>query len=264
MIQVGVVRRAARHPFRGEYGRLQREYARLRAAAFKHDNVTRRLLTDGVVVLPNFFEGSAIRELRRAIPPIEECQVSPEGTRTRFFLNADRLAPLAPFFKSELISTTMRNVLGPTATMFRAVAQYRTELGNFGAFENFFHLDTWRPRYKAFLYLTDVSYGNGPFTYTPRTHYGGWRTRFDHDIADVFKAGAHGLIQDDESAYVGCLWPHEYARVCRQLKTAPLTITGDAGTLILFDARGLHRIPPMDYQPRIILSSYWIREGLHS
>ena len=128
MIQMGVARRAARHPFRVEYGRLQREYARLRAVASKHDDVTCRLLTDGLVVVPAFLEESVIRELQQAIPPIEECQLSPEGTRTRFFLNADRLAALAPFFKNELISTTMRNVLGPTVTMFRAVVQYRTEL----------------------------------------------------------------------------------------------------------------------------------------
>lgn len=242
----------------------KREYARLRSKASHDDEIFRSLLLDGVAVVPDFMDSATVEHMKNAIPPIEECQLSPEGTRTRFYLNADHMEPLGPFFRNQLIERTMRAALGPSAMMFRAFVQYRIELGNTGAFEQFFHMDTWRPRYKAFLYLTDVDNGNGPFTYTPRTHYGVWRYRYESDVARVFRAGSNGLINDEASAFVGCVWPHEYARVCEQRRTGPRNVTGQAGTLILFDARGLHRIPPLEHAPRIILSSYWIREGQHS
>jgi hypothetical protein len=244
--------------------RQKHEYARLRSKESDSTGIMKALLGEGVVIVPDFIDGTLIQLFKRAIPPIEKCQLSPEGTRTRFYLHADGIEPLAPFFRNQLITDTMRKVLGPTATMFRAVVQYRVDLGNTGAFEHFYHMDSWRPRYKAFLYLTDVDHGNGPFTYTPRTHYGMWRYRYERDIAQIFSPGPHGLINDEESAYVGCLWPHEYTRVCKHLGTGPKVVTGKAGTLILFDARGLHRIPPLEHAPRIILSSYWIREGQHS
>ena len=250
--------------FEDSYSALNREYEDLRRAAASVDPITRELLERGLVVIPNFFDGDAIRRFLEASPPVDECQLSPEGTLTRFYLHADKITELSSFFSDRTICDTMRNVLGVKAEMHRAVVQYRLALGHTGAFEQFFHIDTWRPRYKAFLYLTDVDSENGPFTYTPLTHYGEWRQRYDRDIASIFRAGVDGLIYDELSAFVGCLWPHEHARVCEAVGSTPVTVTGSAGTLILFDARGLHKIPPLRRAPRIILSSYWIRQGQHT
>jgi hypothetical protein len=243
--------------------KLDREYARLRRRAAGVGDVISDLFLNGLVVLPDFMSSEQIERMTEKIPPIEACQLSTEGTFTRFYMNAANISDLKPFFENSLISRTMEGVLGPTVTMYRSTVQYRTEIGHTGAFEHFFHIDTWRPRYKAFLYLTDVGEDNGPFTYTPRTQYGTWRRRYDSEIARVFRAGSDGFIHDDASAYVGCLWPHEYEDLCSRLGTGPRTVTGKKGTLILFDARGLHKIRPLSRAPRIILSSYWIREGHH-
>jgi len=250
--------------FEREYLSLRREYARLRRSARYHAQLAEPLLRDGLVVIPGFFDTDRTEEMRAAAPDIGDCQLSPEGTLTRFFSDAHAIAELNPFFGSPVIAATMRQVLGAKAVMHRSTVQYRTATGHTGAFEHFFHIDTWRPRYKAFLYLNDVDEENGPFTYTPRTHFGAWRRRYDRDIGRVFQPGADGYIHDDQSAYVGCLWPHEYAILCERLRTGPTTVTGKAGTLILFDARGLHKIQPLLRAPRIILSSYWIREGQHT
>ncbi|MFD7377671.1 phytanoyl-CoA dioxygenase family protein [Streptomyces mirabilis] len=243
---------------------LRLEYMRRRRSARDLQAPADRLLRDGLVVVPDFFDAAQTAAMREAIPALEECQLSPEGTLTRFFSDAARIGELGAFFACDLVTDTMRSVLGPTAVMHRSTVQYRTVEGHTGAFEHFFHMDTWRPRYKAFLYLVDVTDDNGPFTYIPRTHYGRWRGRYDRDIARVFQAGADGYIHDDASAYVGCLWPHEQAALCARLRTRPRTVTGKAGTLILFDARGLHCIRPLVRAPRIILSSYWIRQGRHT
>lgn len=240
---------------------LRLEYARLRRIA---TGIAGSLLREGLVVLPEFLDADRVAAMREAVPTIDACRLSPEGTLTRFFSKAAEISELGPFFASPLVADTMRQVLGPTAVMHRSTVQYRTEIGHTGAFEHFFHIDTWRPRYKAFLYLTDVDDDNGPFIYTPRTHFGPWRRRYERDISRTFCAGADGYLHDEASAYVGCLWPHEYKTLCAHLHTEPRTVIGKAGALILFDARGLHKIRPLVRAPRIILSSYWIRRGLHT
>lgn len=243
---------------------LRLEYQRRRRSAAGTDDPANTLMRDGLLVLPEYFDAAQIGLMKTAVPGIEECKLSSEGTLTRFYSDAARIPELSPFFACDLITDTMRQVLGPAAVMHRSTVQYRIVEGHTGAFEHFFHIDTWRPRYKAFLYLVDVTEDNGPFTYIPRTHYGAWRRSYERDIARVFQAGPDGYIHDDASAYVGCLWPHEQAALSVRLRTQPRTVTGKAGTLILFDARGLHRIRPLVHAPRIILSSYWIREGQHT
>ncbi|MEH0544521.1 phytanoyl-CoA dioxygenase family protein [Streptomyces sp. B21-105] len=243
---------------------LHREYAQLRSSAATTDSPASILFRDGLAVLPEFFDAAQVDRMRAAVPSVEECRLSPEGTLTRFYSDAATIPELSPFFACDLVTDTMRTVLGPRVAMHRSTVQYRIVEGHTGAFEHFFHIDSWRPRYKAFLYLCDVTEANGPFTYIPGTHFGTWRRRYDRDIARVFQAGVDGYIHDEASAYVGCLWPHEEAALCARLHTEPRTVTGKAGTLILFDARGLHRIRPLVHAPRIILSSYWIREGQHT
>lgn len=247
-----------------DYLSLLREYEKYRRNANRGDEPFSRLLREGFAVIPNFFGDRQVEGFLAAIPPIEECQLSSEGTFTRFFSDAKGISGLRPFFESSLISETMERALGPAAVMQRSTVQYRTTIGHTGAFEHFYHIDSWRPRYKAFLYLTDVDETNGPFTYTPRTHYGWWRRRYDRDIMRVFQPGPDGYIHDEESAYVGCVWPHEHKALCAKLGVEPRIVTGGSGTLILFDARGLHKIQPLVRAPRIILSSYWIRRGQHT
>ena len=247
-----------------QYIELNREYIALRRNAHAAHSLTKQLLIEGFVVVPNYFTEEVADNFINAIPPLNACQLSTEGTFTRFYSNAADIEQLKPFFESDEIYMCMKHVLGPTATMHRSTVQYRTKIGHTGAFEHFYHIDTWRPRYKAFLYLTDVDSENGPFTYTPRSHYGWWRLRYDKEIMQVFRAGSDGYIHDEESAYVGCLWPHEYNRLCKKLDTEPQVVTGRKGTLIIFDARGLHKIQPLIRAPRIILSSYWIRKDQHT
>lgn len=144
------------------------------------------------------------------------------------------------------------------------VRQRRELHGRTGAFDQFFHSDTWLPRFKAFLYLTDVGPDNGPFVYVPRTHYGVWRWLIDFDVWRTFIPGHDGYIHDDIAAYTGCLWPHQAKRVFSRLRTKPIEVTGPAGTLIFWDARGFHRIKELRAGTRLILNSYWIRRGEHT
>lgn len=249
--------------FDATYRHLVTEYQELRAQNSTDDTVG-RLLNTGIVVIPNFLASTEVASMRAAIPPLEACRLSPEGTLTRFYSDAHEIQALAGFYDNEFIRATMSSVLGERATRHRAVVQYRIAIGRTGSFEQFFHIDTWRPRYKAFLYLTDVDEHNGPFIYTPGTHFGVWRESIDHEIYTVFRPGPGTFINDEASAFVGCFWPHQYDALCSQLATAPHTVTGGAGTLILFDARGLHSVRPLDRSPRIILYSHWIREGEHT
>lgn len=77
---------------------------------------------------------------------------------------------------------------------------------------------------KAFVYLTDVGPGNGPFTYAPGTHAKGRRRL----APDTFQEFEHHRATDEGMA--ACLPREEWVEV-----------TGRAGTMIFADTTGWHR-----------------------
>jgi hypothetical protein len=124
-------------------------------------------------------------------------------------------------------------------------------------------MDSWRYRFKAFLYLTDVSEENGAFVYVPRTHYGAWRIPYDLELNRYTSVRNDTFLKDVDSQFAGCLLPHTAGSIFRSVNTTPQVITGFAGTLILFDARGIHKINPIKSGERKILYSYWIDGKKH-
>jgi hypothetical protein len=247
---------------RKEYLSLAGIYA-LRRRDKSLSSLAQSLLRSGIVVIPKAFTATQTRKFTESLPTRDECRYSPEGTNTLFYPNAHTIPGFADFFNSPLITDVMHEVLGPRANRYRAAAQYRDTVGRTAAFDQFFHVDSWRPRYKAFLYLSRVTSESGPFTYIPNTHHGLWRDSLDNEIWRHFRPGADSYIHDDISAYVGCFWPHQVKDLCARQHAIPLEVIGDAGTLILFDARGLHAIRPLEVAPRIILYSYWIEGDQH-
>jgi hypothetical protein len=239
---------------------LSVEYALRRLSRTTPD--ARTLLRDGYLVVPNFLDATQLLRIQDALPPVESCEPSPEGTMTQTFYEADGIAELSPFFKSERIAQAMRGALGKRAECLRTAVQYRHHLGETGAFEQFFHIDTWLPRFKAFLYLSDVDEGGGPLRYVPGSNRGRWRLGLERDVYRLYP-DLDGYIADPDAAFVGCVWPHQARKIARRLNTKPRSFTGPAGTLVLFDARGLHATTPLS-KPRTILYSYWTKPGHHT
>ena len=97
-----------------------------------------------------------------------------------------------------------------------------------------YHLDGYLKEFKAFLYLTDVDMESGPLCFVPRSHTWRWYRTWRH---------LRGGKTDLDAA----------------LTTGGIPITGNAGTLILFDARGAHRGMDQNGKERAVLVNYLMR-----
>jgi hypothetical protein len=103
------------------------------------------------------------------------------------------------------------------------------------------HWDDWRVRLKAFLYVTDVRAENAPMVYLRGSHKNvPWRR--EKDFASRFLPNASA----------GGSWGPVEA-----LGFEKVTCTGKAGTLVIFDARGLHAGTQLKAGRRIMLMSMY-------
>lgn len=246
-----------------DYARIGLDYesARGRLAS---DTVAGQLVRDGIVVIPHYKTSAEVEHLLNGVPPTSAMRLSPEGTRNHFVDDADRIPDLLGFFDDPFIEEVMRTVIGKRAYRLRCVAQRNEYLGWTGSFEQFFHSDTWRHRLKAFLYLVDVTEQNGPLEYAPRTQRGSWRWLDDWHTARAAQTAPDTYSHSMEAQYAGVILPHRMPGILRWTRSTPRLVTGGAGTLIIFDGRGLHRATPLRQGWRINLSSYWIEAGAHT
>lgn len=130
------------------------------------------LRRDGIVVIPDFLSGQTIKRMRAAIPPQEQFDESPEGDRALLYSDADRIPELSPFFDSDVVRGLARSYISGRAVAHRRTIGLKVVTGDFMTFEFFYHMDTWRARMKAFLYLEDVGPSSAPMTYLRGSHQG--------------------------------------------------------------------------------------------
>jgi hypothetical protein len=75
---------------------------------------------------------------------------------------------------------------------------------------------------------------------------------FYYDRDDV------GGYASEESPYCGCSLPTEVRGLRERYGYEPVTCTGRAGALMLFDNLGLHRASTLRRNFRLLLSTYWM------
>jgi hypothetical protein len=240
-----------------------RAFRRASAAEGPRDDMAREILVSGIAVRPGFVDRATADAWRDALPPLDRFARSPEGTETRYIDWAYDIPALRAFYDDARVERTMRELLGDRTVRLRCTAQERHVVGNV-SFENFFHIDTWLPRFKAFLFLCDVTPENGPLVYVPGSHRGWWRFRLERQVQRDFVPGDDGYIDTERSAYTGCLFPHQAERIFRATGLTPRTVLVPAGTLVVLDGRGLHRATRFVAGRRLMLSSYWIEPGRHN
>lgn len=73
-----------------------------------------------------------------------------------------------------------------------------------------------------------------------------------------------GFGGDTDIWYLGCFWPDEVAQLRNDFGYSDVSCAGRAGTLVVFDGRGLHRATALQSGRRLVLTSYWIQEGAHT
>ncbi len=128
-----------------------------------------------------------------------------------------------------------RSVRLTTSTVLNKYDTTKTDSSNIP------HWDDWRVRFKAFIYLTDVNEENAPTIYFKGSvHDVPWRLEKDYGSVFLPTASAGGSW-----------WPVE------ALGLEKIKFTGKAGTLILFDARGLHAGTQLMQGNRIMLMNMY-------
>lgn len=218
---------------------------------------------DGMVVVPNFLDAQTIAAIRQAIPDEAAFVVSEEGDRALFYHEAGSIGAFAPFFDHPILRETARALISADALPLRTEVCLKFIHGDFLSFEQFPHIDTWKMRMKAFLYLEDVGEDNGPTVYYKGSHRGLWRLPMEARIAGWYRTDPEGFAVPDDF-YLGCFWPHEVQRLVEANGFRETICTGPAGTLLMFNGRGLHRATPLRSGRRLTLASYWIHRGDHT
>jgi hypothetical protein len=215
------------------------------------------LTRDGIAIVPNFFDRESTRQMLASVPQLEFFEESPEGDRAYLYPNAQRIPGFGVFFGNTIIDSLVRAYISPQAAPQRQTIGIKTVTGALPTFEMFYHMDTWRHRVKAWCYLDDVGPDQAPMMYLRRSHKrGNWRFLTEADIYCRYRTTPTGFASQ-ESLYVGCFWPHHVDALKKRYGYSDVLCTGPAGTLVVFDARGLHRATPLVSGRRAVLLSYW-------
>jgi hypothetical protein len=211
-----------------------------------HPEILEQLVRDGVAVVENWATPVQVASALSGLEPwfaklrngeIPEPSEVPAAEHFYFRLPRanERVEEAGFFYESQFIDEIARAYLSPRAAPYRWEAEWRYERRPLVSAEDIFHFDSWRPIFKAFLYLVDVTEDNAPFTYLRGTHRGGAWSR---KRALEFDA-------DGPDGSFGHFFPSEVASLKRRYGFEEVTVTAPAGTLIFGDFRGLHRGSPL-------------------
>jgi hypothetical protein len=170
--------------------------------------------------------------------------------------------------KSFFYDTELRNLIASyipkESVLHKALAREKIDTGPVASFENFMHFDPYKKRLKVFLLLTDVEVENAPTSYLIGSHkFGIWRVHHEFEMFSMYEKDDNQYAADQESAYLGCYWPHESRKISEKYGFKELTCVGSAGTVIIFDGQGLHTANQLLRGSRAVLIGHWIQNNHH-
>jgi hypothetical protein len=202
---------------------------------------------DGVCIIPNFVDAETLKLLRdevHALPGYLEGRY--EGDMPFKNFDSDgfcslQVTPALPIMHRVTAENTeltclAKALFGPEARLSAAslLNKYNPERIDSSGVP---HWDDYRARLKAFLYLTDVGPENAPTIYLKGSHRGvPWRKEKDY-ASRFLPLGSAG----------GSWWPVE------KLGFEKLHCTAPAGSLVLFDALGIHAATQLQKDRRVMV-----------
>ncbi len=223
-----------------------------------------RIKRDGFVVIPDFVSKQTAARMLACVPDESSFEESVEGDRALFYLNAHTLSGFSEFFNSQLLGDIAKAYIGNDVISLRRSIEWRRTKGQVIACDRMYHMDTWKHRLKAFLYLHDVGMDEAPMIYLKGSHEGAWRLPMEARIDARYKTNDRGYAASPDLAFIGCYWPYEVNEFKTLYGLQDVICTGPAGTLIIFDSRGLHRATELKCPYRKLLINYWIKKGNHT
>ena len=211
-----------------------------------------RIASDGICIVPGYVDSATVDALRReleALPgfhdgsydgPIRHKHLVDDGI---FALEVTDALPVAARLSQSdtAVASLARALYGADIHLTATTVLHKYNPERIDS-SNVPHWDDWRARFKAFLYVTDVGEENAPMLYVKGSHKAPFSWRRDKDFASLFLPTASAG---------GSWWPVE------QLGLGKVSCLGPAGTLVLFDALGIHAGTQLRGSPRTMLMSMY-------
>jgi hypothetical protein len=221
---------------------------------------------DGIVVVPDFLsrdecatilaetedeliEGESGRPAQR---PGTKFAYLPQYRTTRVIgLETVSATAATQFSRNAMLEDLACAYSGGAAPLFQSFVERKSAAPEVGELETW-HFDGVDKRFKAFVYLADVTERNGPFEYLRGSHrLDAWKFRRFYRWHKTRGPIPRSGDLYDNSHFLGAEGDEVLARYRR------LTVTGTAGTMFLFDGRGIHRGRTLDEGTRLVMANYY-------
>lgn len=213
--------------------------------------IHRRLLSDGYVLLPHYFDEAYVDEILNELEshgPTLYNWSDRLGSDKRCYQAENKLPALKKFLSESLINDTARWFYGKyNLNSFVLLNRLIPITGNLGSGGGWHRDSPTRHQFKAILYLTDVTEDTGPFQIIPRSN----RKRFI--LRDAFKLnhGAKYRFTDEEIKELTSFKDYKVKN-----------ITGPRGSLLLVDTKSYHRGMPIVNGERIAATIYFFNREI--
>ncbi|MDB5100419.1 MAG: putative deoxygenase [Cyanobacteria bacterium RYN_339] len=227
------------------------------------------LCRDGIVMIPGFLAPEQVEAYVRQIKadtPIFDGQVEVSDIGSCILNDADQVGDFQAFFESPLIQAMARAYVSADVETPRKQIMLKLKPGE-EAYSDFYHIDHWEHKLRAFLLLQDVSADNAPLVYLKGSHrLKPWRLRKEFEIFHHFRPAPKDVRYatphtTEESKWSGmCLAPEVY-NIGRAHGYEEYIATGTAGSLLLFDAKGLHHSTALKQGTRLLLAMHLDRRS---
>lgn len=225
-------------------GSLYRNGRRRKRLQLKHNDRFNDLKTQGYTLIPNYLSQqkcvTAVELIKNAF---EKYPSFVHETEDKRIFGIEQILPAARKLAQETIFLELGELVNREYTYCAFTLAGWLQAGHGGSSGNGWHRDAFFSQYKAMLYLTDVTDGNGPFEIIPRSH----------TLKNVLKSIRVAHLDFMQDRYT----ESEISRVEAGTGLRRKLLTAPAGTLILFNSSSLHRGHPIKSGERVSLTNYY-------
>jgi len=227
----------------------------------EQEAVAEAIKRDGIYIQPNFLDnkkalalGKKMRAYLNRVKKGEEIEdnrsyASPDYGVYRL-MDVDRLNDdAADFFDSSWINEIAKAVTCDNIVSHQRMAELRDGIGKVSSADAYHFDEAWEYKFKAFLYLTDVTEETAPFVYIKGSHTPGspWRKRKELESLKYGVSGSWGHYFYQEVDFL----------LKKRYGLEEMVCAAPAGTLILVDTRGIHKATTPQSGDRVMLGNYF-------
>jgi len=203
----------------------------------------------GFVVIPHFYRAEHCANLRKEVDRLirqypDTTLHLPDDDRVHA---AERVSPMIAEFHNDPRLHRLAEAFhqAPTLNLFTLAGRVRATPGGLGSGGGWHRDSVHQRQFKTLLYLNDVAEGEGPYQYVAGTH----------QPAELLRLVRSGQVRFNQSR----LTDEEVRQIIQRSsgRYRLHTITGQAGTLVITDTRGIHRGQPLTHGVRYALTNYF-------